>query len=67
MSSILKKIFLFIIILISFSNIFLVNHVFATEDYDSMVESNNTKNSVINDRLDSVEKDVFIKPSDSNT
>jgi len=67
MSPILKKIFLNIILLISFSNIFAVNYVFATEDYDSMVESNNTKNSVTNDRLNNIKMDVFIKPSDTNT
>jgi hypothetical protein len=59
----LKKIFLFFILIISFSNLFVINNAFSTENYDNKVKSSNTTNSKINDHLDWLQTNTFINPN----
>lgn len=61
-----KKFFLYFLLLLSFSNVFVINNVFSSEDYDKTVEASNTINSKKNDRLESIRTDAFIQPSSTN-
>lgn len=62
----LKKILLYVILLLSFSNLFIVNNAFSSEDYDKTVEASNTTNSKKNDRLEKIKTSAFIEPSETN-
>lgn len=57
------------IILLSllFFSLFSINYTFADSDYDTKVKVGSDTNTIENDRLDKIETEEFIKPSETNT
>lgn len=60
----LKKI---ILLSLLFFSLFSINYTFADSDYDTKVKVGSDTNTIENDRLDKIETEEFIKPSETNT
>ncbi len=62
----LKKIFIYLLLLLSFSTLISVNNSYASESYDNKVKINSKSNSNTNDRLDDLKTKEFLQPSNTN-
>ncbi|NDK07704.1 hypothetical protein EOM39_00485 [Candidatus Gracilibacteria bacterium] len=60
----LKKI---ILLSLLFFSLFSINYTFADSDYDTKVKVGSDTNTIENNRLDKLETEEFIKPSNTNT